>query len=285
MDGLPTVDSLMPRQMAERAEDVGVAKARLDVISTLLLGILAGAFIGLGGAFSTVAVTGAGGVLPFGVTRVIAGVTFCLGLMLVIIAGAELFTGNNLLLMAFASRKISALAVLRNWCIVYFANFLGAAATAMGLYFAALHTLDASQVGKVALGIAQAKCMISWTEALFRGIYCNALVCLAVWICMSCRTTGDKILAGVFPVAAFVAAGMEHSVANMYFVPAAIFIRDWAPPSFWAQIQGVPADYAGVTWTRFLVSNLVPVTLGNIIGGAVFVGATYWVIYCRRRPQ
>lgn len=277
-------DALVPRQIAAKAEDTGVSKARLDFLSMLLLSVLAGAFIALGSVFSTVATAGAAGVLPFGLVRLLAGVTFSLGLVLVVIAGAELFTGNNLLIMAFASRKVTAGQVLRNWIVVYTGNFIGAIATAFAMFLAGLHTNGSSVVGRTALLTAQPKCSLQFDEAFVRGVYCNALVCLAVWLCMSCRSTGEKIGAIILPVTAFVAAGFEHSVANMYFIPAAIFVKQWAPPHFWEAASLTPGEVAAVSWGRFLLHNLIPVTLGNIVGGSLLVGSIYWIIYTRKRP-
>lgn len=274
-------DALLPREIAARAEDVGVAKANLGALPTLLLAILAGAFIAMGAVFSTITLTGTSGTLPFGVTRLLAGVTFSLGLILVVIAGAELFTGNNLLVMACASGKISMFALIRNWTIVYVGNFLGSAATALGMYFAALHEMAGGEVGRTAVNIAAAKCQLPWDQAFVRGIFCNALVCLAVWLCMSCRSTGDKILAIIFPITAFVAAGFEHSIANMYFVPAALFIKQGAGVDYVVTHAMDAAALDAITWGRFVWGNLVPVTLGNILGGGFLVGAIYWIIYCR----
>ncbi len=281
MESGSTFEALLPHHIAAKAEDVGVAKARLGLLPTLLLAILAGAFIALGAVFCTTTLTGSAA-LPFGVARLLGGLTFSLGLILVVIAGAELFTGNNLLLMAYASGKISWLSVIRNWTIVYVGNFLGSIATALGMYFAAIHELGRGEVGKTAMNIAAAKCSLSWEQAFVRGVYCNALVCLAVWLCMSCRTTGDKVLAIVFPITAFVAAGFEHSVANMYFLPFALLVKQGASEE-WFRSAGIDiAARDAITWSRFLWASLVPVTLGNIVGGGVLVGAVYWVIYCRK---
>ncbi|MBS0198459.1 MAG: formate transporter FocA [Planctomycetes bacterium] len=285
MDIGTTFDALLPRQIAAKAEDAGVAKAKLDALETLLLAILAGAFIALGAVFSTTVGAGAAGVLPFGLARLVSGVAFCLGLILVVIAGAELFTGNNLLLMAFASRKISLVTVLRNWGIVYVGNFAGAAATAVGMMLAGHHEMGKGVVGKAALDIAAGKCALAWDQAFVRGAYCNALVCLAVWLCMSCRTTGDKVLAIVFPVTAFVAAGFEHSIANMYFVPVGLLIKGWAGAGFWESAGTAASAYEGITLSRFVWNNLIPVTLGNVVGGGIMVGSVYWVVYCRSRPR
>ncbi|CAG0978419.1 putative formate transporter 1 [Phycisphaerales bacterium] len=272
-----SLDALLPKQIAERAEDIGASKARMDTPTTLLLAILAGAFIAMGAVFSTVVSAGSAA-LPFGVARVLAGAAFSLGLVLVVVAGAELFTGNNLLVMAYASRKASAAQVLRNWSLVYIGNFIGGAATAAGMYAAGLHQWGNGQVGATALAIAQAKCSLTWSEALMRGVFCNALVCMALWLCMSCRSTGDKILAIMLPVSAFVAAGFEHSIANMYFIPSGLLIKTFGPAQDLAPMGGCPE----VTWGNFFLANLLPVTIGNIIGGALMVGTVYWVVYCRR---
>lgn len=285
MTSVSPFNALLPREIAAQAEDVGVAKANMGLLPTLLLAILAGAFISMGAVFSTTALTGTADAVPFGVARLLGGLTFSLGLILVVVAGAELFTGNNLLLMAFASGKISLMAVARNWTIVFFGNFLGSVATALGMYFAAFHEWGAGEVGKTAMRIAAAKCTLPWEQALLRGVYCNALVCLAIWLCMSCRTTGDKILAIVFPITAFVAAGFEHSVANMYFLPAALFVKQGASEGWLARVGVSAATSDAVTWGGFFWSSLVPVTLGNILGGGILVAAVYWVVYCRKTAR
>ena len=287
-DPAPTysLDSLLPGQVAQKAEDVGVAKGRMDAVSMFLLAVLAGAFIALGAVFSTVAVTGAGD-LPWGVTRVLAGVTFCLGLILVVVAGAELFTGNNLLMMAFVSGKLTARDLLRNWVIVYAGNFVGALATAMLMFAGRQYEMAGGELGVTTVRIASTKCDLDPMAAIVRGIYCNALVCLAVWLCFSCRTTGGKILSILFPITAFVAAGFEHSVANMYFIPEGLLIKDAAPETYWASMNVAPGAFETLTWGRFFLANLLPVTIGNIIGGAGFVGGIYWIIYARKNkpPQ
>lgn len=282
MDGSTTFDSLMPRQIAAKAEDAGVSKANLGVPTAFLLAVLAGAFIALGAVFSTVVSTGLAGSVPFGTARLLIGLAFSLGLILVVVAGAELFTGNNLLIIAYASRKVTAGQVLRNWLIVYLGNFVGAIATAAGIFATHLHTSAGGEVGRTVMAIADAKCSLGPIEAFMRGVYCNALVCMAVWLCMSCRTTGDKILAIVFPVTAFVAAGFEHSVANMYFIPAGLLMQALCPPEYWASIGVTQESFVHLSWDQFLTGNLFPVTLGNIVGGAVMVGAVYWVVYARR---
>ena len=275
-------DSLLPPEMAQRAEQVGVVKANLGPRRTLMLGVLAGAFIALGAVFATTVSTGTG-VLGYGLSRLLSGLVFCLGLILVVVAGAELFTGNNLIVMAWASGKVTTGQVLRNWLLVYAGNFIGAIGTAVLVFIAGQYQFGGGQVGLTALNIAAAKVNFGFWQAVALGTLCNTLVCLAVWLTFSARTTTDRILAVLFPITAFVAAGFEHSVANMYFVPVAIMIRRWAPESFWALIEKSAGDaaYANLEWGSFFLDNLLPVTIGNVIGGAVLVGAVYWGLYLR----
>lgn len=277
------LDALLPPEMAVRAEDVGVRKARLDTLSLFALAVLAGAFISLGAIFATTVSAGTGD-LPFGVVRLLAGPAFSLGLILVIVGGAELFTGNTLIVMAWASGKIGSRLVLRNWAIVYTGNLVGSLATAVVMFVAGQYAFGNGSVGLAALTVGNAKAGLEFVPAIALGMMCNALVCLAVWLSFSARTTTDRILAIVPPIAAFVAAGFEHSVANMYFIPEAIAIRELAPRRFWASIDRVPADFPNLTAERFL-ANLLPVTIGNVIGGAVMVGIVYWFVYLRRRPS
>lgn len=271
------VDALMPVEMAVRAESIGVAKVSMTMLKTFALAILAGAFIALGGIFATTVATGAGGALTYGVTKLLVGFVFCLGLILVILAGAELFTGNTLIVMAWADHKIDTAAVLRNWGIVYVGNFVGAVLTALIMFATRQYTFGDGALGLTVLNIAASKMEYTWIQAIALGMMCNALVCLAVWLTLSAHTTADKILAVIFPITAFVAAGFEHCVANMYFIPVALFIKEF-DPGFVAQL-GLELDH--LTWGNFLFDNLLPVTIGNIIGGAVMVAAVYWFIYLR----
>jgi formate transporter len=273
-------DAVLPPQMAAKAEAVGVLKAGLDAVSLFVLAVLAGAFISLGAIFATT-VSAGGADLPFGVVRLLAGLAFSLGLVLVIVGGAELFTGNTLIVMAWASRKVSSASVLRNWAIVYAGNFVGAIATAAVMFISGQYMFGNDSVGLAALTIGEAKAGLAFVPAIALGMMCNALVCLAVWLTFSARTTTDRILAIVPPIAAFVAIGFEHSVANMYFLPEALAIRTWAPTEFWAAIGRTPADFPNLTLEGFLVGNLLPVTIGNVIGGAVMVGVVYWFVYLR----
>ncbi len=276
------IDALLPAEIARKAETIGVAKARLDVVSLTTLAILAGAFIALGAMFATTVLAGADGVLPFGVSRLLAGIVFSLGLILVILGGAELFTGNNLMVMAWAAGKLPLRDMLRAWSIVYVGNFIGAVATALLVFLSGQYLTGQGTVSAVVLNIALAKATLPFDQAFFLGILCNVLVCLAVWLTLGARTTTGKVLAIVFPVSAFVAAGFEHSVANMYLVPLGLFLKAWAPAAMWTQLGAGPADYAALTWGAFF-AGLIPVTVGNIIGGGVLVGGVYWFIYLRPR--
>jgi formate transporter FocA len=280
-----SLDALLPAEMAVKAEEIGVAKAGMNAVSMLALAVLAGAFIALGAAFATTVASGAGGVLPGGVTRLLSGLVFSLGLILVVVGGAELFTGNTLIIMAWASRRLSHAALLRNWTLVYIGNFVGALGTVLLVYLSGQYSFDNGAIGAAALATGRHKTELGFMQAVVLGILANGLVCLAVWLSFSARTTTDRILSVIFPITAFVAAGFEHSIANMYFVPLAILVRTGAPASFWSSIDATPADYDAVNWPGFLLNNLVPVTIGNIIGGVVLVGATYWFVYLRARPS
>ena len=272
-------DALLPAEIAEKAEGVGVHKARLDVLSLVALAILAGAFIALGSMFATTVLAGADGVIPFGVSRLLAGIVFGLGLILVVLGGAELFTGNNLMVMAWAAGKVGLREMLRAWGIVYVGNFVGAIGTAALVFLSGQYLAGKGSVATVALNIALTKVSLTFDHALFLGILCNVLVCLAVWLTYGARTTADKVLALVFPVSAFVVAGFEHSVANMYFIPLGLFIKAWGP----AELSAA-AGFSALTWMAFIAS-LVPVTIGNIIGGGGLVGAVYWFVYLRKRTE
>jgi formate transporter len=275
-----SIDALVPQQMAQKAEKIGVAKVNLGPLRIAALAILAGAFIALGAIFATTVTTG-GNALPYGVNRLLGGSVFCLGLILVVGAGAELFTGNNLIVMAWADRKITSGQLLKNWIVVYIGNFIGALSVAVLLFLSQQWKFSGGAIGLNALNIASYKVQLGFLPAVILGIFCNALVCLAVWLAIGARTATDKILAIIFPITAFVAAGFEHSVANMYFIPVGLLIRSYAPASFWGQIGLAAADYADLTWSNFFLVNLLPVTIGNIIGGAIMVGLVYWFIYLR----
>jgi formate transporter len=275
------IDGYAPAEMAQRVESVGVKKANLDAATTFVLAILAGAFIALGANFATVVWTDNG--LSYGVSRLLGGLVFTLGLILVIVGGSELFTGNNLIVMAWASHKVRTRQLLRNWGLVYVGNFVGAFATAFGMYLARQWAFDSYKLGATALNIANTKVGLDFVPAFALGVFCNALVCLAVWLCFSARTTTDKILAIIPPISAFVAAGFEHSVANMYFIPMGLLLRN--EPQVLTAAGKTAEQLANLTWGGFLINNLLPVTLGNIVGGGVMVAAVYWFVYLRTQPE
>ena len=271
-------DAVPPPEMAERMENIGVKKVQLDFWSMFALAVLAGAFIGLGAEFSTLVITD--NRLGFGVNRLLGGLVFSLGLVLVVIAGAELFTGNNLVVMAWVSGKLALGQVMRNWIIVYFGNLVGSLLTVMLVYLTRQWTFANYQVGVTALNIAHAKVNLSFAEGLARGILCNALVCLAVWLCLSGRSVTDKILAIVFPITAFVASGFEHCIANMYFIPLGLLLK--GEPQVLAAAGKAAGDLVNLN-VQGLAGNLISVTTGNIFGGGFMVAVVYWFIY--RRPQ
>ena len=261
------IDAYSPQQIAERVQAVGVVKARLPTLAMVMLGISAGGFIGLG-ALNSVLVF-ADPALSFAVSWLLGGIAFSLGLVLVVIAGAELFTGNNLLVMAWADGKITTGEVVRNWVVVYLANAIGAIGLALVVWLSRHGDMNQGAVAAQYVSIAAAKAALPFWEAFFKGVLCNLLVCLAVWMAMAGRGVTDKILAVVFPISAFVAAGFEHSVANMYLIPLGILLSTSTPTA------GAVPD-----WEGFL-SNLLPVTLGNIAGGSILVAAVYHLIYGR----
>jgi len=289
-------DAILPPGMAVKAEDLGVKKVTMKTDSMFMLAVLAGAFIGMGAVFATVVASGtipikdASGAaafstaLPFGVTRLLVGLVFSLGLILVVVGGAELFTGNALITMAFASKKVTLAQLLRNWGIVYFGNFVGAILTAFIVFLGKQYTFGNGAVGLSILSIGEARTSFGFIQAVALGIICNALVCMAVWMCYSARTTSDKIMAIVLPIACFVTGGFEHCVANMYFIPHALFVKDFGDPKFFELIGKTAADFPHLTWSNFFFVNLLPVTIGNIIGGAAMVALVYWFIY-RRNSQ
>jgi formate transporter len=278
----PNLDALLPAEIARKAEAIGVAKTRLDFWSLLTLAVLAGAFIALGGMFATTVLAGADGVVPFGIARLLSGLVFCLGLILVVVGGAELFTGNTLMVMAWAAGEVRLSEMLRAWTIVYVGNFIGAVGTAGLVFLSGQYLAGKGSVALVAVSIAVGKVTLSFDHAFFLGILCNVLVCLAVWLAYGAHSTTDKILAVLFPVSAFVVAGFEHSVANMYLIPLGLFIKAAAPATLWTQLGAAAPHLDALTWPAFFVS-LVPVTLGNIVGGGGLVGAVYWFVYLRKR--
>jgi formate transporter FocA len=278
-----SLDSLMPSEIANKAESIGIKKAQMDTLTIFVLAILAGAFIAIGSIFATTVWAG-GSSLPYGVYRLLGGLVFCVGLILVAVAGAELFTGNILIVMAYANKKVSIHQVIRNWFVVYIGNFVGASGTVVIMLLTKQYLFGKGLIGLSALSIAQTKTNFDPIQAFFLGVMCNALVCMAMWLCYSGHTVTDKILAIIFPTTAFVAAGFEHCVANMYFIPLGLFIKQFASPEFWtteAMTGHQLETYANLTWPNFVLNNLIPVTFGNIVGGAGLVGFIYWFAYLR----
>ncbi|MBI5144304.1 MAG: formate/nitrite transporter family protein [Candidatus Omnitrophica bacterium] len=276
------VDAYSPTEIAARVETIGVGKANLNFLAKFTLAMLAGVFIAFGAVLFTLVVHDSK--LSFGLTQLIGGLSFCLGLILVVVAGAELFTGNNLLVMAYVSKKITLRQIVENWVIVYFGNFIGAISMVLWIYLTRQWAMNNNLVGAKALLIANAKVGLPFLVAFSRGVLCNALVCLAVWLCMSGRSTTDKILSILFPITAFVALGFEHSVANMYFIPIGLLLKNnTAVLEAAASMAGKAVDVSGLTVESLLVKNLLPVTIGNIIGGGVLVGLVYWFVYLRSK--
>jgi formate transporter len=259
------MDALLPPEMAAKAEQIGIKKAGLDPLSMFALAVLAGAFIAMGAVFATTVM--ADSQLSWGWQRLLGGLVFSTGLIMVVVGGAELFTGNTLIVMAWAGRKVSTKAVLRNWGIVYLGNFAGAAATAVLVYWTGWPEFGDGGVGRFAEHVANAKCKAGFFELLIRGVLGNAMVCVAVWLSFSARSTLDRVAAVVPPIALFVAAGFEHCVANMYYIPMGMLLG------------------AKFATTEGALKNLAAVTIGNIIGGAVMVGVMYWFIFLRPKKD
>lgn len=268
-------DDYAPADIAKKVESAGVKKANLNFLSLLLLSILAGAYIAIAGEFYTLVIFDSN--LSFGLTKLIGGLCFSIGLILVVIAGAELFTGNTMIIMAFTSRVVTWKQLLRNWAVSYSGNFIGSLSVVFIMFLTNQWKTKEFMLGAKAVQIAAAKTNLGFVEALASAILCNALVCLAVWLCFSARTVISKIAAIIFPITAFVASGFEHSIANMYFIPMGIVLKN-NPKVIEALNKIAPnLDISRVNIAG-LFGNLLPVTLGNIIGGAIMVGLIYWII-------
>ena len=265
------LDAYAPAQIAMRVREVGVTKAAMPVLTMFALAVLAGAFIALGALFYTVTMTtGKGVAVPFGLHRLAGGVAFSLGLVLVVVGGAELFTGNNLIAMAWASGRVTTQQIMRNWGWVYLGNLAGAVGTAALVWLAGIQNMGDGSVGETMVQIARSKISLDPVSTIARGVLCNVLVCLAVWLCMGARSVTDKVLAILFPITGFVACGFEHSVANMYFLPIGV-----------ALAAGTSAPLSAVD----AISNLALVTIGNIFGGTVLVALVYWTVYLRHSNE
>jgi formate/nitrite transporter len=258
-----------PAEIKQAVEKVGVKKANLPFLASFMLAIVAGGGVGFGALYYTIVASDP--TLSFATVRVLGGFVFTLGLALVLVGGAELFTGNNLIIMAWASRNVSTLTMLRNWVIVWFGNLVGALGLIVLVYFSHHLDMNDGRIGLSVLNTAAGKIHPDFVTLFFKGVLCNVLVCAAVWLAYAGRSVTDKLLAVMLPVSAFIAAGFEHCVANMYFLPLAWLL---------VQTGHAPANFdASLITMSGIVHNLVPVTLGNIVGGAGFVGTTYWAIY------
>lgn len=276
------IDAYSPKEMAERVEKIGVTKAKLDFATAMTLAVMAGAFIAFAAEFFTFVIHDSSASLGF--TMLVGGAAFTLGLIMVVVGGAELFTGNTLIIMAYVSRKITLRELLRNWATVFIGNFIGALTVVLLMYLSRQWTINKDLIGIKVILIANGKVGMDFLTALIRGILANILVVMAVWLAIGGRSVADKILGMLFPITAFVASGFEHSIANMYFVPMGLLMkRVDGLVALAEKTGGVTINLERLSWTGFLIRNLIPVTLGNIIGGVVFVGLAYWFVYLRKR--
>jgi formate/nitrite transporter len=278
---MSTKASVLPLEMALACEKAGTIKAERDAVALVVLGVLAGAFIALGAVFMTIALTGTSE-LPWGIARILAGLVFSLGLILVIVCGAELFTGDSLMIVACASRRITIAALLRAWLFVYLGNIIGALGTAVLVLLAGQHGFNGGAVGKTALTIAAAKAALPTIQLFFLAVLCNVLVCLAVWMSFGAISITEKIAVIIPPITAFVAAGFEHSIANLYLLPYGLALKHIADPEFWKAIGQTAADYPELIGSS-VAHNIAISTIGNLAGGSLMVGAVYWFVYLRRR--
>ena len=281
-----------PAKIAENFIGGGKAKGSLTILKMLILGILAGAYIGFGAELSTMVLTGTQNTMGLGMSKLFAGAVFSVGLMLVVIGGAELFTGNNLMTIGLAAGEVKWTGLVKNWVVVYIANFIGSLILVYIMYKSNLWKtgfvagqcpLEGGACANTALAIAIGKVNLGWGEAFYRGIGCNWLVCLAVWLAAAADDISGKVWAIFFPIMAFVASGFEHCVANMYFVPMGIALK--ADPALAEYVGTLGAKTDALTWAGFLNNNLVPVTIGNIVGGAIFVGIVYFLAYVKKSEK
>lgn len=278
MQAKTQTNELLPQQITEKAGVVAYNKATKSFKSAFYLAMTAGIFIGLAFVFY-ITVTTDSSAIPWGVSKLLGGLAFSMGLLLVVVVGGELFTSSTLTLIARASNKITTVQMLKNWAVVYFGNYIGATFLVCLIFFSGLYNSDHGQWGLNALQVAQHKLHHSFIEALALGIMCNIMVCLGIWMAFGANTITDKFFAVLLPVAMFVASGFEHSIANMFMVPIGMMIQQFASPEFWTAIAHTPSDFADLTFSHFIINNLIPVTIGNIIGGGVVVGLMHWMIY------
>jgi formate/nitrite transporter len=256
-------------------------KTRESILRLTILGFFAGVYIGFGAQLAIMATHDLAAFVGVGMSKLIGGAVFSVGLMLVVIAGAELFTGNNLIFLSVLDRQVTVRKLLRNWTIVFIANLAGSLLLVLLMYWSGLWKANGDLVGAKALSIANAKVNLTFLQAFARGILCNWLVCLAVWMAVSARAVVGKVFAIFFPITAFVASGFEHSIANMFFIPMGLALKGQAAV---VTAAGLTDKLAHLT-VGGMVMNLIPVTLGNIIGGTFFVATLYWIVYIRNEKN
>jgi formate/nitrite transporter len=279
MDSQIKHDALTPEEMVDKAGSIAVKKAALPFLNLLPLSFLGGTYIAFGAVFASVVATGMPDVWPYGIIKLLQGLAFSMGLILVVIGGGELFTGNMLMVIALAQKKIGLLRLIHNWLIVYIGNFIGSVAVVLMIIFSKSYLASKGALGNLMVVTAIAKVQYGFSEALMLGIMCNIMVCLAIWLTYSGRTTTDKILAIIFPITFFIAAGFEHSVANMFIIPMGLLLKTFDP----LFVSSLTLDLTQLTWPSFILRNLLPVTLGNIIGGSLFVGILYLWSYRKNK--
>lgn len=264
-----STESLSPREIVLQTLNSSVKKVRKPLLTTFLLGVLAGAFIGLGALFYTIVKADA--TYSFATKQLLGGLVFAVGLILVVVAGAELFTGNNLLAISWANKRITTKEMIGNWVVIFFSNMIGAVSLAVMVYLSGHISMNDGAIAETYVKMAEAKTSLPFLTAFFRGVLCNILVCLGVWMAMGGKTITDKILAIIFPIALFVAAGFEHSIANLFIIPLGLIIKNYGDVSIATQHLSISG----------LFNNLIPVVLGNIVGGSILVGLMYHFIFLR----
>jgi formate transporter len=281
MEGDIQTESLPSVKLTSKMEEAGVARSGRRWTMVLALAILAGVFIALGGAGAAAVMPG----LPAGAGRLLGGLVFCLGLVAIVATGAELFMGEPLTLVAFTSGRVKLGRLLGLWALAFLGNALGALLVAGVLFLAKWYTQSGGGVGASILVLAEGKCSLGFVPALLLGILGGVLVGLAMWLCSSVRSFGGKVLALLFPITVLVAAGFEYSIANLFWIPLGLCVKYLVPATaqFWTGLSATPDAVPNLTWVNFLLNNLLPVTLGNLAGGAGLIGLAYW--YLNVRPH
>lgn len=274
------VDSLSPTQMTQIAEDLGNYKVNKHPSSTILSAILAGLYISIAFVFYITVTTGTATV-AFGLAKLVGGICFSLGLMLVVCCGTDLFTSTILTILPKMTHRITWAKMFRNWILVYIGNFIGAILFVCVIWFSGQYMVANGMWGLNVLQTADHKLHHTFIEAIFLGFLANLMVCLAAWMSYAGRSLLDKMLIMILPVAMFVASGFEHSIANMFMIPMGIVINNFASPEFWHAIGASPEAFKELTVEHFVLKNLIPVTIGNILGGLA-VALPYWALYLRK---